>query len=59
VGHYKEGSQFHVAAFHRRALKGTDGTLEICEESIQFVSAKPADSRTWACWAARIGKLTS
>jgi hypothetical protein len=47
VGHYKEGSQFHVAAFHRRALKGTDGALEIGEESIQFVSAKPADSRTW------------
>jgi hypothetical protein len=47
VGHYKEGSQFRVAAFHRRALKGTDGALEIGEESIQFVSAKPADSRTW------------
>jgi hypothetical protein len=47
VGHYKEGSQFHVAAFHRRALKGTDGTLEIGEESIQFVSDNPGDSRTW------------
>ena len=47
VGHYKEGSQFRVAAFHRRALKGTDGTLEIGDQSIQFVSDKPADSRTW------------
>jgi hypothetical protein len=47
VGHYKAGSQFRVAAFHRRALRGTDGTLEIGEESIQFVSDKPADSRTW------------
>lgn len=47
VGHYKENSQFRVAAFHRRALRGTDGTLEIGEESIQFVSDKPADSRTW------------
>jgi hypothetical protein len=47
VGHYKEDSQFRVAAFHRRALKGTDGTLGIGEESIQFLSDKPADSRTW------------
>jgi hypothetical protein len=47
VGHYQEDSQFRVAAFHRRALKGTDGTLEIGEDSIQFVSAQPADSRTW------------
>jgi hypothetical protein len=47
VGHYKAGSQFKVAAFHRRALRGTDGILEIGEESIQFVSDKPADSRTW------------
>jgi hypothetical protein len=47
VGHYKEGSQFRVAAFHRRALRGTDGTLEIGAESIQYVSDKPADSRTW------------
>jgi hypothetical protein len=47
VGHYKEGPQFRVAAFHRRALRGTDGTLEIGEESIQFVSDKPGDSRTW------------
>jgi hypothetical protein len=47
VGHYKENFQFRVAAFHRRALSGTDGTLEIGNDSIQFVSLKPADSRTW------------
>jgi hypothetical protein len=47
VGHYEESSQFRVAAFHRRALTGTDGTLEIGDESIQYVSDKPADSRTW------------
>jgi hypothetical protein len=47
VGYYNEGSQFRVAAFHRRALGGTDGTLEIGAESIQYVSDKPADSRTW------------
>src|SRR5437773_5068932 len=47
VGYYKKGSQFRVAAFHRRALRGTDGTLEIGEESIQFVGDRSADSRTW------------
>jgi len=52
VGHYDAGpssaaSQFQVAAYHRRALGGTDGTLEIDRNSIRFVSGKPADSRTW------------
>ena len=47
VGHYQEGSQFQVAAFHRRTLGGTNGMLEIGQDSIQFVSDKPADSRTW------------
>jgi hypothetical protein len=47
VGHYKEAAQFRVAAFHRRALRGTEGTLEIGDQSIQFVSDQPADSRTW------------
>lgn len=47
VGHYKESSQFRVAAFHRRALRGTSGTLEIGEDSIQYVSDQAADSRTW------------
>jgi hypothetical protein len=47
VGHYQEGSQFNVAAFHRRTLGGTNGMLEIGQGSIQFVSDKPADSRTW------------
>src|SRR5712671_4612005 len=47
VGHYQEGSQFQVAAFHRRTLGGTNGMLEIGQGSIQFVSDKRADSRTW------------
>ncbi len=47
VGHYREGAQFQVAAFHRRTLGGTSGMLEIGQDSIQFVSDKPADSRTW------------
>lgn len=47
VGHYAQGSQFKVAAYHRRALNGTSGFLEIGEAAIQFVSDKPADSRTW------------
>jgi hypothetical protein len=47
VGHYESASQFHVPAYHRRARGGTNGTLEIGEEAIRFVSDKPADSRTW------------
>src|SRR5205823_14229640 len=47
VGHYPAASQFKVAAYHRRTLGGADGTLEIGQESIRFVSDKPADSRTW------------
>jgi len=47
VGHYPEGSQFRVAVYHRRTLGGTSGMLEIGQDSIQFVSEKPADSRTW------------
>jgi hypothetical protein len=47
VGHYAEASQFQVAAYHRRSLAGADGTLEIGQYSIRFVSDKPADSRTW------------
>lgn len=47
VGHYWSGSRFEVAAFHRRALSGTHGTLRIGEESIQFLSEKTADARTW------------
>ena len=47
VGHYATASQFRVAAYHRRTLGGTDGTLEIGQDSIRFVSDKPADSRTW------------
>ena len=47
VGHYPEESQFQVAAYHRRVRAGTSGLLRIGPESIQFVSDKPADSRTW------------
>ncbi len=47
VGHYAVASQFRVAAYHRRTLGGADGTLEIGQDSIRFVSDKPADSRTW------------
>src|SRR5450755_2047142 len=47
VGHYPEDSQFQVAVYHRRALGGTNGMLEIGQLSIHFVSDKPADSRTW------------
>jgi hypothetical protein len=47
VGHYPEESRFQVAAYHRRMRAGTSGLLKIGPESIQFVSDKPADSRTW------------
>jgi len=47
VGHYPEESQFQAAAYHPRVRRGTSGLLKIGSESIQFVSDKPADSRTW------------
>lgn len=47
VGHYKEDSQFRVPGFHRSGLRGTSRTLEIGADSIQYVSEKAADSRTW------------
>jgi hypothetical protein len=47
VGHYPEEFQFQAAAYHRRVWAGTSGLLKIGPESIQFVSGKPADSRTW------------
>ena len=47
VGHYPEESQFQAAAYHRRVRAGASGLLKIGPESIQFVSDKPADSRTW------------
>jgi hypothetical protein len=47
VGHYPENSRLRIAAYHRRTLNGTNGILEISEASIQFVSERPADSRTW------------
>src|SRR5438874_13073968 len=42
VGHYASVSQFHVPAYHRRTLGGSNGTLEIGDEAIRFVSEKPA-----------------
>ena len=47
VGHYGDGSQFEIPAFHRRAFGGADGTLRIGNESIQFLSEKASDARTW------------
>lgn len=47
VGHYWDRSRFEVPAFHRRAFGGSNGTLRIGEESIQFLSEKEADARTW------------
>ena len=47
VGHYWQGARFEVPAYHRRAFGGTNGTLRIGEESIQYLSDKPADARTW------------
>jgi hypothetical protein len=47
VGHYREGSQFEAAAFHRRIRSGTSGLLKIGPDSIQFLSDKAGDSRTW------------
>jgi hypothetical protein len=47
VGHYWQGTQFEVPAFHRRTFGGTNGTLRIGEESIQYLSDNPADARTW------------
>jgi hypothetical protein len=47
VAHYPAESQFQAAAYHRRVRGGASGLLRISAESIQFVSDKPADSRTW------------
>jgi hypothetical protein len=47
LGYYPEAPLFHAPAYHRRALGGVMGTLEIGRDSIRFVSGKPADSRTW------------
>src|SRR5437588_2192395 len=46
-GHYAVASQFQIPAYHKRTFGGTDGTLEIGQDSIRFVSEKLADSRTW------------
>jgi hypothetical protein len=47
IGHYPEESRFQAAAYHRRMRGSNSGLLRIGTESIQFVSDRPADSRTW------------
>jgi len=47
VGHYWQGAEFEVPAYHRRVLGGANGTFRIGEESIQYLSENPADARTW------------
>ena len=47
VGHYWQRALFEVPAYHRRAFGGSNGTLRIGEESIQYLSDQPADARTW------------
>jgi hypothetical protein len=47
VGHYGQDVQFEVPAYHRRVFSGTNGTLRIGDESIQYLSDRPADARTW------------
>lgn len=47
VGHYEGTARFRIPAFHRRLRGGADGTLEIGDDSIQFVGEQPGDSRTW------------
>jgi hypothetical protein len=47
VGHYPEDSQFKVAVYHRRSFGRTNGMLEIGKVSIQFISDRPTESRTW------------
>jgi hypothetical protein len=42
-----EGDVYEIPAYHRHRLGGCDGTLRIGSSGIQFVSDKPADSRTW------------
>ena len=42
-----EPARFTIAAYHRRALDGAHGKLEIRPESIRFVTEKSEDSRTW------------
>jgi hypothetical protein len=42
-----EPARFTIAAYHRHALGGAHGKLEIGPESVRFVTEKTADSRTW------------
>jgi hypothetical protein len=47
VGHYEATADYEIAAYHKRLLGGSPGTLRIGPGSIQFVSDKDSDSRTW------------
>ncbi len=47
VGHYPQGSTLEIPAYHKHAFGGTNGTLAIGDNGLQFRSEKPADSRTW------------
>jgi hypothetical protein len=38
---------FTIPAYHRHALRGVSGALEIGPQAIRFVAVQPADSRTW------------
>jgi hypothetical protein len=39
--------EFEIPAYHRHALNGCNGTLQITPEGIRFLSAKEDHSRTW------------
>ena len=38
---------FTIPAYHRHALRGVPGQIEIGPQAIRFVAEQPADSRTW------------
>jgi len=38
---------FSIPAYHRHALRGVAGRLEVGPDAVRFVAVKPADSRTW------------
>src|SRR5438874_1441729 len=42
-----EKPEFEIPAYHRHALNGCNGTLEITPEGIRFLSTKEDHSRTW------------
>jgi len=38
---------FEIPVYHRHVLGGTHGTIRISTDSVEFISNKPNDSRTW------------